>query len=355
MSKSPLVHDPRRRVLPAKSELISPVPPAASTSFLQCLSPIDHRQSRPRDLQKHPRFWDATGDLILQIQNTLFRVHGSRLARHSRLFVGASSASGQKQVDMDGSSLPVLALVAPSDFEVLLDAMENAVTYHKETPSFQYIAALLRVSTILQFTEFRQFAIHILEQAWPSSLAAFSVNIPWPEHAAATLSLAKDCSVPGVVKRASYTLLMTLGFSCNPADLEILSKEDIMVLCRAREYLSRAWLLAAVVPDNSPCQHPGSPLNSPPTPGHLHSHQFSPPSPTPQCPGVQRLQLLNPVGLADFAHNPIPGLVLVAAVALRLKEQGVLCSWCYDRKWQEVMGKREEIWVGLDQVLGLIP
>lgn len=127
MSKSPLVHDPRRRFMPAKSELISPVPPSASTSFIRSLSPIDSQKSRCADPQTHPRFWDVTGDLILQIQRTLFRVHGSRLARHSRLFVGASSTPGKKQTDIDGSSLPVLALVAAGDFEVLLDAMENAV------------------------------------------------------------------------------------------------------------------------------------------------------------------------------------------------------------------------------------
>lgn len=81
-------------------------------------------KSQPqRHVKKHPRFWDATGNVILQIQSTLFRVHGSMLARHSRLFAGHA----QGNVDIDGSSLPVLALITAKDFEFLLDAMENAV------------------------------------------------------------------------------------------------------------------------------------------------------------------------------------------------------------------------------------
>ena len=73
------------------------------------------------------------------------------------------------------------------------------------------------------------------------------------------------------------------------------------------------------------------------------------------CPGVQRLQLLTPAGLAAFTHNPVCGLVGAAAVAVRLHEQGSICRACAEAKWDELMHRREEIWAGLDGVLGLAP
>jgi len=65
------------------------------------------------------------------------------------------------------------------DFEVLLDAIENAITYHIEPPSFEYVASLLRVSTILDFPKFREFAIHCMDEAWPTELGNFAVGSKW--------------------------------------------------------------------------------------------------------------------------------------------------------------------------------
>ncbi|KAF7979768.1 hypothetical protein HWV62_40790 [Athelia sp. TMB] len=343
------VLDPRKRPK-AKPEPVSPVVDCVpSTSYLKSLSSPGH-QFNPQTPQRHPRFWEASGDVILQIQSTLFRVHGTTLAKHSRLFASAGKGKG----DLDGSTLHVLALVTASDFEVLLDALENIVQYHTQRPPFQYVAALLRVSTILQFHSYRQFAIHMLEEAWPSSLAQFSVAIPWPEHAAAAVALARDCSVPQILKRAIYALLMTPGFS-NTTDIEMLSAPELLVLCRAREYLSKAWIMAAIVPDSNPCPAALPPPISPTVPRNPHLKQLPASVPTRGCIGVQTHQLLTPVGLANFVHNPISGLVAVAAVVVTLKEQGILCDVCHDRKWHELMSRREEIWVELDEVLGLAP
>lgn len=101
----------------------------------------------------------------------------------------------------------------PSYLISLLMCGLDTSTYHVHVPSFEYIAALLRVSTVLQFPSFRQFAIHKLEEAWPCRLEEFTVALPWIGHAAETVALARDCSVPGVLKRALYALVMTPGFS----------------------------------------------------------------------------------------------------------------------------------------------
>jgi hypothetical protein len=86
-------------------------------------------------------------------------------------------------------------------------------TYHNEPPSFKYVVALLRASTILDFPKFREFAICCLNNAWPSDLDQFAVGSKWHEHAAETVALARDFDVPSVLKRALYELLRTPGFS----------------------------------------------------------------------------------------------------------------------------------------------
>jgi len=190
----------------------------------------EHAASDPRVIT-HPYFWDNTGNVILQVGKTLFRLHGSNLACHSQMF--ADIIREEPKHDIDGALLhcSILELTDVKDFEVLLDAMENAVyvtiyspscgtsfminssTYHIESPSFKYIASLLRVSTLLEFPKFREFAIYCLDEVWPSDLGSFAVGSKWHEYAAETVALARDFNVPSLLKRALYELLRTPGFS----------------------------------------------------------------------------------------------------------------------------------------------
>jgi hypothetical protein len=74
----------------------------------------------------HPCFWDGTGDIILQVASTLFRVHGSSLTHHSPLFAGL--VYKELKCDTDGvlyCSVP--GWVNVTDMEVLFNTMENAV------------------------------------------------------------------------------------------------------------------------------------------------------------------------------------------------------------------------------------
>jgi hypothetical protein len=91
--------------------------------------------------------------------------------------------------------------------------MPEFSTYPIEPPSFDYIASLLRTSTTLNFPKFREFAIHSLNEAWPSDLDSFIVGLKWHERAAETVTLARTFNVPSLLKRALYELLRTPGFS----------------------------------------------------------------------------------------------------------------------------------------------
>jgi hypothetical protein len=195
----------------------------------------DHFLQRPKvpdpPIIMHPHFWDTTGNVILQVRSTLFRLHGSNLTRHSPMFADIISDAPKHNIDGALLHCCILELTDVKDFQVLLDAMENAMyvtayslpstrhfilyfsTYHTESPSFEYVASLLRVSTILDFPKFREFAIHCMNEAWPSELGSFAVGSKWHKHAAETVALARAFNVPSVLKRALYELLRTPGFS----------------------------------------------------------------------------------------------------------------------------------------------
>ena len=65
---------------------------------------------------------------------------------------------------------------------------------------------------MLQFPQFRAFAIKCLEQAWPSSIECRTIPCKWVEFAADTVTLARAYDVPSILKRSLYELLITPGF-----------------------------------------------------------------------------------------------------------------------------------------------
>src|SRR5882762_7770874 len=88
--------------------------------------------SKPRDtsdprIVRHPRFWDKAGNVLLQVGSTLFRLHDSNLACHSPIF--ADIFRNEPKHEVNGALLhcSILEWTEVKDFEVLLDAMENAV------------------------------------------------------------------------------------------------------------------------------------------------------------------------------------------------------------------------------------
>ena len=102
------------------------------------------------------------------------------------------------------------------------------------------------------------------------------------------------------------------------------------MLSRAREHLSHAWIMAAVVVNPKPC---------------IQSPRI--------CAGIQQKQLLVTEGLSAFSHDPIRGLVFLIGVTNDLREAGIVCKWCAAMKIYELMERRAEIWAQLDEWLQL--
>ncbi|KIM80535.1 hypothetical protein PILCRDRAFT_822256 [Piloderma croceum F 1598] len=229
----------------------------------------------------------------LQAMTKVHKASDARVSRHPYFWedMAADVIRQKPKFDIGGalSHCFILDYMDVKDLEILLDTMENAITYHTEPPSFDYIASLLRTSMTLNFPKFREFAIHCLNEAWPSDLDSFVIDFKWHERAAETVTLARTFNVPSLLKRALYELLRTPGFSKDPAN--DLSKDDIIILSRAREHLSHAWIKAAIIPDSKPC---------------VQSLQT--------CAGIQQRQLLVTNGISAFNYDPIRGLVCAAGI-----------------------------------------
>src|ERR1700733_451562 len=77
--------------------------------------------------------------------------------------------------------------------------------YTRTPPKFPVFASILRASTALEFPSFREFAVTYLQTMWSDDLDAVSDKcLP---YALETIVLARECNVPGPLKRAFYELL----------------------------------------------------------------------------------------------------------------------------------------------------
>jgi hypothetical protein len=91
------------------------------------------KRSKPNSIQprKHDKFWHLDGNIIINIENTHFKLHRSRLAEQSQyfadLFERKDGLTGMDVEEMDGRPVYTVTDVSVKDFEVLLTAMDNAM------------------------------------------------------------------------------------------------------------------------------------------------------------------------------------------------------------------------------------
>jgi len=283
--------------------------------------PSKRHKSFADGLEKHPHYWDELGNVVVQVEATLFKLHGPNLSRQSVYFEELFRC---KSDEFKGLPMHFVSSTDVKDLEVLLFALENAVTFFTESPSFDTIASLLRVSTSLKFPKFRNFAVHSLTNAWPDDLDKVADDGKWLKYAAETVTLARDYDVPSLLKRALYELLRTPGFTKTDADI---SQHDLRLLGKAREELSAAWLSIVIVEHHS-CVRT-----------------------TKQCRGFfKQPSLLH--GIIRYMHDPIVGLEYLQKCADGLWTS-TICGSCKVEKarfWKET---RTSIWAKLDLWLEL--
>ncbi|KAJ7181543.1 hypothetical protein C8R43DRAFT_869463 [Mycena crocata] len=313
--------------------------------------------------QKHKNHWALDGSIVIQIQETKFKLHKSVLAKHSPWFAGlfdGKTVTGGEYVERDeDGSTPMYILALPTlhskDFVRLLDAFDNAITYVHEDPSFIRIAGVLRVSTLLSFTDFREWAVRILEDKWSPSLADLTNDRI--KHATESVLIARSCDVPSILKRAMYELVRLAGYDQNE-DQEGVSTRDFRMLIRAREELTAVWLMTTsespFSPTFSTCA--SQPAAAPPTPV---------PAPVPaaavaaaQCTTLNPLlagkahhKLIRESGIADdYLYDPLCGLQML--IDADWAAEGY-CAACVELRREMWANRREKVWDNLDIWFGL--
>ncbi|KAF9065766.1 hypothetical protein BDP27DRAFT_1331536 [Rhodocollybia butyracea] len=194
---------------------------------------------------------------------TQFKLHRTLLAEHGVWFKERFEEDPDDMV----RELPVYILdgvVEEPDFVNLLTAVKEAITYLERPPTFVVLVSILRAAHKLQFARFKNWVIGLLEKMWPAELEPLSQSSCTtrlstrlsPDEATSVVSVARECGLGGVLKRALYELVRTDCFgqkSTSSASASTsssfpdatLSPSDYHVLVQARERLVSSWISVA--------------------------------------------------------------------------------------------------------------
>ncbi|KAF9527287.1 hypothetical protein CPB83DRAFT_793363 [Crepidotus variabilis] len=118
-------------------------------------------------------FWFSDGSVVLQGEDTQFRVHKSMLALHSVVFRDtfqvSQPASGEESVE----GCPVVHLTETAeDVEYMLSALYERKKRPQPAP-FSFLSAMLRLGRKYDIQHILDEAVEILDLAFPSSLAEY--------------------------------------------------------------------------------------------------------------------------------------------------------------------------------------
>ncbi|KIJ21395.1 hypothetical protein PAXINDRAFT_5565 [Paxillus involutus ATCC 200175] len=298
-----------------------------------------------RQVQRHDKFWIADGNVVIEADNTQFQLHRSRLVEQSPLFAQAfgdpclmseemgKAVAEELEVldDENGGKVYRLKNVSASDWAALLELDWDLLQFHFTAPTLPMLSSLLRASTSLRFDRCRALSIKFLEIEWSCSLGALGL-----EKKAGAMDVAvlgRRCGVEGVLPRAFYELVRSdggYGLASNRAEtdtvesepgeekemLEGISKADLALIGRMREYMVLAWAQTAA-------------RLSPPCTDHT----------SPDCPSIATQRETWECRVHDsgvyqrFLFDPICGLQVLTDIGW--EEDG----WC-----QECVRVRREAW-----------
>jgi hypothetical protein len=318
---------------------------------------------RPKARKRDSDFWHLDGSVIIQVQNTMFRLHKSFLIRKSRYFADLLDSNGETEI-LD--KCPVYSVeedLRADDFRNLLKALDDGMyvslfipfirptdlirfRMYTRAPKFDELSSVLRAATILDFTDLKRWAISAFESTFPPELSAFTPSAR--PNAKETVVLSRECDVPNVLKAAFYDLLRTDGMGLGlPEDCAEtgeddededervqLSRADTLRVIAAREKLTSEWVSIISNPISRKCNRPEE-----------------------ECSGVQiyddlfewneRVHKDN--WASDHMYDPIGGLE--ALIAMKWEE--AYCDDCCRAKRNVWKSRREKMWDLLDVHLQL--
>jgi hypothetical protein len=210
----------------------------------------------------HPDFWYPDGSVIIQVENTKFRLHQSILEKKSAYFAAAFAKDGGRaylEVEIDAQSpnghhLPVYRVRLPAyhvvettadDFAMLLTVIEEPMCF-SHAGQMPTLAGVLRAARALSFEATRKRVERHFKGIWPAELDDLTRD-PMP-HAPVALALARTCGLRSVQKRASYEILRMPTFwqaidtlpEAHVA-MDELAGANLLTLPYVREQLALAW------------------------------------------------------------------------------------------------------------------
>ncbi|KAH7921968.1 hypothetical protein BV22DRAFT_691791 [Leucogyrophana mollusca] len=291
--------------------------------------------------EQHPVYWYRDGDTVVRVEDTLYKLHSSRLIEHSTFFKELIGGGGRKEmyVDPDDSDaddpnwMPPVHIedATASDFEALLAVDRRPTDFILTPPTFHTAAAILRAASALGFDSYYDIAEQRLNKLWSSRLEDV-LQEPLSD-AATTVSLARYYELPDVLKRALYELVrMDEGklYAHGDGGLDELESADQRCVIKAREALSVAWMKNVTQLPSSRC------------PLEVSSCTFH------RSPSWKRLVFESGVFL-KYMHDPIVGLRVL------IEQNWTGAGWCADcvKKMKQTWGaERGRIWGSLDRVWG---
>ncbi|KAI0349902.1 hypothetical protein OH77DRAFT_1414086 [Trametes cingulata] len=336
-------------------------------------------------MDKSHQYYYADGNVVIAVENKLFRLHRSRLADHCGFFVqlvvpglgagpGSSSATHENGVGYGGErwivdGCPVYHVPAElraHDFQCLLQVLERPLMYAKEWPAQTTATALLRAAHALRCEAVLAFAKECLAAYWgnglppqapsysdtlfPAPLSTAPSSDAHPEapaehmyrEALSVILLARRYDVPRVLKRAFYELIASAEFwaALNADRRQIpLYEDDLLRLYNARHVLEQRWREAVVVApcvnekDKSTCRQDLCSVRRYVSPTEMW-----------------RSMVLQSGLVEDGARDPMRYELLGG---LKKESRDRWCPWCL-REWEEMMAqKRKEWWALLGGLMHL--
>ncbi|PPQ66246.1 hypothetical protein CVT26_010947 [Gymnopilus dilepis] len=188
----------------------------------------DENDSQSASCPSRSEYWFKTGDVVLQAENTQFRVHREILSRHSRVFTDTFGMPQSKEGEgscserlVDGQ--PLVDLDDPvHEIDYMLSILYDTLRMHDWTKPMTVIriSTLLRLGKKYEIDFFVQEALQRLCFDHPTTLAAwesvsahgFYVRIGPVDNLAkdmvTIINLANEHSIPSILPAAYLHLCM---------------------------------------------------------------------------------------------------------------------------------------------------
>lgn len=195
-------------------------------------APADGYTGDDEAIVKHPDFYFPDGSVVIIVEKTAFRIHKYVLARHSEVFSGMWDIPQPPMSDMYDGCPTVTLADSKSDFVEVMKVMYDILWVilfcnidHNDTESTSYfdtlradsklkdlinfISGILRISTKYNLVSIRKKCISVLQEAFPSTLAACDSVLSRkyeyvPSEVVRIIPLAREANVPIVLPWAFY-------------------------------------------------------------------------------------------------------------------------------------------------------